>query len=103
MRKSPSAESAWQRDTFPAKQCFILINDNKERVTSTSRSMSRHDVLNVSEGGKVVHHPLAGELTFDFLWFQTVDSRDLRLLIHTPRSHSGTAEKIERLLALESE
>jgi hypothetical protein len=40
-----------------------------------------------------------GELTFDFLWFQTVDSGDLRLLIHTPRSHSGTAEKIERLLA----
>jgi hypothetical protein len=46
---------------------------------------------------------VVGELAFDFLWFQTVDSRDLRLLIHTPRSNSGTAEKIERLLACESE
>jgi transcriptional regulator with XRE-family HTH domain len=62
-----------------------------------------HDVQSVSEGRKTMHHPLVGELAFDFLWFQTVDSRDLRLLIHTPRSHSETAEKIERLLALASE
>lgn len=61
----------------------------------------RHDVRNVSEGRKTMHHPLVGELTFDFLWFQTVDSGDLRLLLHTPRSNSGTADKIERLLACE--
>jgi len=64
---------------------------------------TRHDVLNMSEGWKLMHHPLVGELAFDFLWFQTVDSSELRLLIHTPRSNSGTAEKIERLLACESE
>ena len=63
----------------------------------------RHDVLNVSEGHKTMHHPQVGELVFDFLFFQTVDSSDLRLMIHTPRSETGTAEKIERLLALESE
>jgi transcriptional regulator with XRE-family HTH domain len=64
---------------------------------------ARHDVINISHGQKLMHHPLAGELVFDFLWLQTVDSRDLRLLIHTPRSNSGTADRIERLLALESE
>ncbi|CAN5469005.1 helix-turn-helix transcriptional regulator [soil metagenome] len=63
---------------------------------------ARHDVLNVAEGRKTMHHPLVGELAFDFLWLQTVDADDLRLLIHTPRSHSGTAEKIERLLACRS-
>jgi transcriptional regulator with XRE-family HTH domain len=74
------------------------------RISPEFRELwARHDVLNVSEGRKSMHHPLAGELTFDFLWFQTVDSRDLRLLIHTPRSNSGTADKIERLLAFESE
>jgi transcriptional regulator with XRE-family HTH domain len=62
-----------------------------------------HDVLNVSEGRKTMHHPLVGELAFDFLWFQAVDSRGLRLLIHTPQSNSGTAEKIERLLSCESD
>jgi transcriptional regulator with XRE-family HTH domain len=63
----------------------------------------RHDVLNVSEGRKTMHHPLVGELTFDFLWLQTVDTGDLRLLIHTPRRNSSTAGKIERLLACEFE
>jgi transcriptional regulator with XRE-family HTH domain len=73
------------------------------QVSSEFRELwARHDVLNVSEGRKTIHHPLAGELTFDFLFLQTVDSGDLRLLIHTPRSYSGTAEKIERLLACES-
>jgi transcriptional regulator with XRE-family HTH domain len=59
---------------------------------------ARHDVLNVSEGRKVMHHPLVGELCFNFLWLQAVDSYDLRLLIHTPVPNSGTAEKIEQLL-----
>jgi len=64
---------------------------------------ARHDVLNVTEGRKLIHHPLGGELTFDFLFLQTVDSSDLRLLIHTPCSNSGTADKIEQLLTFESE
>jgi len=50
-----------------------------------------------------VHHPLVGELTFDFFLLQMVDACDLRLLIYSPRSKSGTAEKIERLLASELE
>jgi len=57
-----------------------------------------HDVFNRSEGRKTMHHPLLGELVFDILWFQTVDSSDLRLLIHNPHD-SQTADKIERLLA----
>ena len=44
-----------------------------------------------------MHHPLAGELRFDFLWFLGVDSGDLRLLIHTPQPNSGTADSIARL------
>jgi hypothetical protein len=46
-----------------------------------------------------MHHPLVGELTFDFRLLQTADAEPLRLMMYTPRSHSGTAEKIERLLA----
>jgi transcriptional regulator with XRE-family HTH domain len=62
---------------------------------------ARHDVINVSEGRKTMNHPLAGELAFDFLWLQAVAPGDVRLLIHTPRSNSGTADKIGRLLALQ--
>ena len=64
---------------------------------------AQHDVVNLSEGRKVLHHPRVGELNFDILWLQTVDSGDLRLLIHTPHIGTGTAEKIEHLMTLESE
>ncbi len=59
---------------------------------------AEHEVLNISEGHKTFVHPLVGELCFDFIWFQAVDSSDLRVLIHTPRLNTGTAEKIEQLL-----
>ncbi|QBD80870.1 XRE family transcriptional regulator [Ktedonosporobacter rubrisoli] len=58
-----------------------------------------HDVRNISEGHKAMHHPLAGKLSFDFLFFQTADSRDLCVLIHSPQPGSGTAAKIEQLLS----
>lgn len=58
----------------------------------------RHDVRSGPEGRKVMQHPLVGELTFDFFPLQTVDSSDLRLMMFTPRTNSGTAEKIGQLL-----
>jgi transcriptional regulator with XRE-family HTH domain len=60
-----------------------------------------HDVQNISEGHKRMDHPLAGELHFDFLWVQTGDAGDLRMLIHTPNKGTETAEKIQRLLEKE--
>ncbi|MEP6987612.1 MAG: helix-turn-helix transcriptional regulator [Chloroflexota bacterium] len=62
-----------------------------------------HDVLNRSEGQKTIRHPLVGELEFDILWLQTVNSDDLHLLIHTPCIGSGTAEKVAQLVALAAE
>jgi len=74
------------------------------RISPEFRELwARHDVLNLSEGRKAFHHPLVDKLEFDILWLQTADSRDLRLLIHTPRMGSGTLEKIAQLLELESE
>ncbi|MCA9905294.1 MAG: helix-turn-helix domain-containing protein, partial [Anaerolineae bacterium] len=50
------------------------------RVSPQFRELwAHHDVLNLAEGRKALRHPLAGELTFDFLWLQTVDSSGLRL------------------------
>lgn len=74
------------------------------RISPEFREMwELHDVLNVPEVRKSIYHPLVGELAFDCLWLQTLDSSDLRLLIYSPRPNSGTVEKIERLLACESE
>ncbi|BCL82230.1 transcriptional regulator [Ktedonobacteria bacterium brp13] len=72
------------------------------RISPAFRELwARHDILNRPEGWKSIHHPLVGELTLDFFLLQAVDSYDLRLLIYSPRSNSGTAEKIERLLAFD--
>jgi len=74
------------------------------RISPAFRELwSRHDVHNRPEGWKSIRHPLVGELTLDFFLLQPVASEHLRLLIYSPRSNSGTAEKIERLLAFEEE
>jgi PAS domain-containing protein len=71
------------------------------RLSSEFRELwARHDVLNGIEGHKSMHHPLAGELAFEFFLLQTVDSSGFRVLMYMPHSNSGTADKIERLLTL---
>ena len=62
-----------------------------------------HDVVHLSEGHKLLHHPIIGDLDFDILWLQTVESGDLRLLFHTPRPETDTAAKIQRLMTGEPE
>ncbi len=109
---SPSSSEEWEEHAriylaqFRAEYSRF-INDpwwaqqiaELNRISPEFRELwAHHDVLTVPEGQKSKHHPLVGELNFEFLLFQTVDTSDLRLLIHTPRSHSGTADKIERLL-----
>jgi transcriptional regulator with XRE-family HTH domain len=61
------------------------------------------DVITVSEGRKTLHHVRAGALSFDYLWLQSADAGDLRLLIHTPQAGTDTADNIARLLAAEVE
>jgi hypothetical protein len=83
-------------DPWWAKQIAEL-----SRISPEFRELwARHDLRGVPEGRKSMHHPLVGELTFDFCLFQTVDAGNLRLMMYTPRSNSGTAEKIERLLTI---
>lgn len=68
------------------------------RISADFRELwTRHEVNNVSEGRKTMQHPQMGELCFNCLWLQTVDSSELRLLIHTPRN-AETSDKIQRLL-----
>ncbi len=79
-----------------------LIADLSKISPEFRELWARHDVVNLSEGRKVLHNALVGRLDFDILWLQTVDSSELRLLIQNPRD-SETIEKIKRLLALEAE
>ena len=75
-----------------------MIADLSQASPYFQELWARHEVLNVSEGRKTMHHSRGGELTFDFLWLRTVDADGLRLLIHTPHNIE-TVERIERLMA----
>ncbi|KAB8144480.1 helix-turn-helix domain-containing protein [Chloroflexia bacterium SDU3-3] len=76
-----------------------MIADLSEISPMFRELWPRHEVGDVSEGRKTMRNAQVGVLHFDFLWLQAVGSSDLRLLIHTPRPGTGTAEKIEQLLA----
>src|SRR5579859_306011 len=85
-------------DPWWAKQIAEL-----SEVSAEFRELwARPDVLNALEGRKSIDHPRVGELAFEFLWLQTINSSDLRLFVYTPRNKE-TADKIALLLALESE
>lgn len=89
-----AAYSRFTEDPWWAKEIAEL-----NRISPEFRELwSRHDVFTVPEGRKSKHHPLVGDLEFEFLLFQTVDFSDLRILIHTPRNNSDTADKIKRLI-----
>jgi hypothetical protein len=82
--------------------CTQQITELSEASPEFRELWARHDVHNRSEGRKVFHHPLAGELDFDILWLQPVDSGELGILVHTPRN-ADTIDKIAQLLAREPE
>ncbi|MBO7746256.1 helix-turn-helix domain-containing protein [Paenibacillus sp. MWE-103] len=59
----------------------------------------RHDVLDYSNARKIMHHPVAGPLAFEYVAFQPLDAPDLQVGIHVPLDEE-TKRKIRKLLAL---
>ncbi|GGA25549.1 helix-turn-helix transcriptional regulator [Paenibacillus physcomitrellae] len=57
-----------------------------------------HDVLEYSYAHKIMHHPLLGELAFDYVTFQPSDAPDLQVSIHIPLEDGTTEEKIKQFL-----
>ena len=76
------------------------IADLSEASPEFRNLWARPDVLNALQGRKSIDHPRVGELAFEFLWLQEINSPDLRLFVYTPRNQA-TADKIAQLMALE--
>ncbi|MGJ3197710.1 helix-turn-helix transcriptional regulator [Peribacillus frigoritolerans] len=69
------------------------------RVSPEFRELwGRHDVLNTPEGRKLINHPIIGELGFEHISFQVIDSPDLQVLINIPIEEYNTSRKISQLL-----
>ena len=59
---------------------------------------ARHDVKEKTHGIKWIHHPVVGELRFDYETFAPPGDPDLLLVVYTAQSGSPTEERL-RLLA----
>jgi transcriptional regulator with XRE-family HTH domain len=58
-----------------------------------------HDVEDTSDVHKIIHHPLVGDLAFDYISFQPLDTAaDLLIAIHVPIDDGVTADKIRMLV-----
>ncbi|CAI6061570.1 helix-turn-helix transcriptional regulator [Cohnella sp. JJ-181] len=59
-----------------------------------------HDVEEDATAHKILHHPAAGDLAFDYLSFQPQETTaDLLIAVHVPLGDGVTEEKIKELLA----
>lgn len=75
-----------------------------EQVTALSEASEEfrnywdfHDVLTYSYAHKIINHPEAGELAFDYIAFQHTDTPDLQISIHIPLD-DVTKTKIQKLM-----
>jgi MmyB-like transcription regulator ligand binding domain len=58
----------------------------------------RHDVVQVPNMSKRIHHPTVGILEFDYMVLLSPDTPDLQVSIHVPKADGLTEEKIRELL-----
>ncbi|MGG6310543.1 helix-turn-helix transcriptional regulator [Paenibacillus macerans] len=57
-----------------------------------------HDVLNYAYAHKIIHHPVMGELAFDYITLQPPDTPDLQISLHIPLDDGVTKEKILKFM-----
>lgn len=76
-----------------------------EQITELSKSSpeftemwKQQEVLYAPEGHKVIIHPIAGDMIFDYQAFQAVDSPNLQVVINTPVTNTETENKVKMLI-----
>jgi hypothetical protein len=77
-----------------------LVAGLKRDSEHFARWWEEHGVTEPSPRTKTVQHPLVGALEFERLTFRLVGYPDVELLVDTPVPGTGTAEKLDLLLAL---
>ncbi|WP_310550947.1 helix-turn-helix transcriptional regulator [Paenibacillus glufosinatiresistens] len=75
-----------------------LIEDLHQNSKEFREWWPLHQVINVPEGEKLLHHPIAGSLRFGHLSFRATDAVDLQVTVNLPLDGS-TADKMKGLLS----
>ena len=74
-----------------------LVNDLKQVSPAFREWWSRHDVQEVQSEHKQLIHPMVGLLVLQAKTFYVADHPDLRMMIYTPVSGTGTAARLATL------
>ncbi|GIP33642.1 hypothetical protein J2TS4_28520 [Paenibacillus sp. J2TS4] len=59
----------------------------------------RQEVIYAPEGHKVITHPIAGRMDFEYLAFSAAYSPELQIVLNMPLSGTETIEKVKMLLS----
>lgn len=59
---------------------------------------NRQEVLYAPDGHKVICHAIEGNMVFEYLSFQAIDSPELQMVLNMPAKSTDTAEKVKRLV-----
>jgi PAS domain-containing protein len=82
-------------DTWWSEQILELSGISQE-----FKAMWQHqEVTYAPEGHKIIYHPTAGSMVFEYLAFSVADSSELQIVINTPVSGTETAERVKMLLS----
>lgn len=65
---------------------------------------SKHEIQGNSETNKILNHPIAGSMKFEFSSFEVSNNSGLKLIVNTPLAKTDTDKKVNFLLGqIESE
>ncbi|MFF2023929.1 helix-turn-helix transcriptional regulator [Streptomyces sp. NPDC058171] len=99
---APSVVAAFRADAarHPADPVFGRIVDELHAMSPEfARLWAQHDVAEVTQAVKAVRHPEVGEMVFDTTVLSLAEWPDHRMELQNPRPGSGTAARLEALVA----
>ena len=75
------------------------ISELSENSEEFNKMWKQQEIIYAPEGNKIINHPIAGILMFEYLAFQAVNSPELQVNINTP-VNIETEEKVKMLSSL---
>ncbi|MBP2472533.1 transcriptional regulator with XRE-family HTH domain [Crossiella equi] len=88
-----------QSARYPEDTAFAELTETLRAASPEFAALwARHEVREDSQGEKLVRHPSAGELRFDFTVLLLPDTPGHRLILHLPVAGTPTAERLSQVL-----
>ncbi|GAA4610190.1 hypothetical protein GCM10023195_41620 [Actinoallomurus liliacearum] len=97
-RLRPRAHRSWVRQAADDPELAALVGELSVKSEDFRRWWADHNVKDKSNGRKVLHHPLVGDLVLDYESLRLPDDPDQVLVTYTVEANSPSETNL-RLLA----